>query len=123
MINPKELMIGNLIDTIDGLHTEITSLTKDEMIEGTPTKLNVMYLAGCGFNEKPGSRKIWVHAATGLELKAIDSITFVQVCGRKEIGIPLRHLHQLQNRLYCVAGYDLVEASKKRKKSADVAGN
>ena len=116
MINPKELMIGNLIDTTDGLHTEIISLTKDEMIEGMPTKLNVMYLMGCGFNEKPGSRKIWIHAATGLELKAIDSITFVQVCGRKEIGIPLRYFHELQNRLYCVSGYDLVAESKKKKK-------
>ena len=123
MINPKELMIGNLIDTIDGLHAEITSLTKDKMIEGRPTKLNVMYLMGCGFSEKTGSRKIWVHAATGIELKAIDSVTFVQVCGRKEIGIPLQYFHELQNRLFCVAGYDLVAASKKRKKRADAAGN
>jgi hypothetical protein len=65
-----------------------------------PTRLNGIYLIGCGFEQKQNMKNIWVHEETGFELKEINTVTYSQVCESKEIGRQITFLHELQNRLF-----------------------
>lgn len=106
-MNPNELRLNNWIEHNEKGHIQVTELIAGQELNAKPYKLMPMILLGFGFEEI--KQYTWVHPSTGFQLVQEKDGSYLQYIDniKNTVGVPLRYMHELQNRFYSFTGVEL----------------